>query len=238
MADPHSHAPIPDDPLRFQEAIDDFLKRVPMTKDAYDELSEVEKDFAFTVANVAQADLVAQVYDGIQSAIEDGETFETFQARIGDALDESWGGADPSRLEMIFETNVMDAYNGGRYAQQTAPATIAARPYGRYEGIDDGHGCEICEPCYNVILPLSHRFFKTHYPILHPRCRDIVTTLSKDEAEAEGITGEPPDGPPPVEGFGAPPASAGSDWEPDTSDYPAEIGDELDDKLGEDAASG
>ena len=75
--DPHDHGTIPADPLRFQEAIDDFLKRVPMTSDEYDQLEAAEQEFAFTVANVAQADLVADVYEALQSAIAEGTTFES-----------------------------------------------------------------------------------------------------------------------------------------------------------------
>lgn len=231
--DAHDHGTIPDDPLQFQEAIDRFRARVPMTDEQFAALEDAEREFAFTVANVAQADLVAQVYEAALSAIKNGDTFEDFQASVGPSLADAWGGDDPSRLDMIFRTNVMESYNDGRHDVQTAPANLAARPYARYDGIDDGRGCEICEPCYNVIVLFSHPWLRTHYPIMHPKCRDIVTALSKAEAEAAGITESPPEGPPAADGFGTPPAGTGADWEPDTADYPAGIGDELEDKLAE-----
>lgn len=231
--DAHDHGNIPDDPLQFQEAIDRFRARVPMTDEQFEQLQDAEREFAFTVANVAQADLVAQVYEAIASAIEDGTTLDDFKAEVGGALADAWGGDDPAHLENIFRTNVMESYNDGRYDVLTAPATLAARPYWRYEGIDDGRACEICEPCIGVILPADHPWWRTHYPILHYLCRDIVSPLSEDEAKDEGITGSPPDGPPALEGFGTPPSGAGDDWEPDTADYPAAIGDELADKLAE-----
>lgn len=228
--DAHDHAQITDDPVRFKEALEEFLSLVPMSEDAYDELEAAEQDFAFTVANVEQADLVAEVYEGIAGAIENGTTFEDFQAAIGAELAEG----SEARLERMFRTSVMDAYNGGRHALMTAPATRRARPYWRYDGIDsDGRTCEICAPCIGTILPADHEWWRNHYPILHPNCRDIATALSEDEADVEGISGSPPSGPEPPAGFGHPPASAGSDWEPDTDDYPEPIGDELDDKLDE-----
>lgn len=231
--DPHAHDDVESDPLRFQEAIDAFLKRVPMTDDEYADLDEAEQEFAFTVANVAQADIVAQVYEAIADAISDGTTLEDFQGAVGDSLTAAWGGDDPGRVENIFRTNMMDAYNSGRYAQQTAPATADARPYGRWDVIEDSRTSEdICMPIglANVIVRLDSAWAQRHYPPLHYCCRTIVTGLSKEEAEDAGITGSPPDVEP-LPGFGSAPAGVGSDWEPDPSDYPDAIGSELDDKL-------
>lgn len=233
--DAHDHGDVEADPLRFQEAIDAFLKRVPMTQDEYDQLEEAEQEFAFTVANVAQADLVADVYESLQAAIAKGKTFDEFRADVGEDLANEWGGDDPSRLETIYRTNVMDAYNGGRYAQQTAPATIAARPYGRWDVIEDARTSEdICLPIgtANVVVKLNSPWAQRHYPPLHYCCRTIVTGISQEEAEDTGITESPPD----VEalpGFGDAPAGAGSDWEPDPDDYPSAIGDILEERLDE-----
>lgn len=230
--DVHDHD-VDDNPLRFQEAIDAFLKRVPMTQDEYDQLEAAEQEFAFTVANVGQADLVAGVYEKLQSAIADGTTFEDFKADVGEGLANEWGGDDPTRMDTIFRTNVMDAYGEGRYEVMTAPAVASARPYWRYDGIDgDGRTCEICEPRLNVILPADHPWWKRNYPILHCKCRDIADPLTEEEAMAEGITSSPPDDPPPAPGFGTPPAGAGgSNWEPETNEYPGGIGDILQDRL-------
>lgn len=235
--DAHDHGDIPDDPVQFQEAIDRFRQLVPMTDAEYEQLEEAEQQFAFTVANVEQADLVAQVYDAIDSAVSQGKTFEDFQADVGGALADAWGGDDPSRLDMIFRTNVMDSYNAGRYDVMTSPAVAEARPYWRFDGIDgDGRTCDICQPCIGVILPQDHPWWRRHYPILHPRCRDLAVAMSKEEAEQEGITSDPPDVDP-APGFGSPPVGGGrSDWEPDTSDYPEPIRGELDDRLADDGS--
>lgn len=239
--DAHDHGSVPDDPIKFQEAIDRFRELVPMTDEEFDALTEAEQDFAFTVANVAQADLVAEVYDSIERAITDGTTLDDFKADVGDQLADAWGGEEPGRLETIFRTNVMDAYSSGRYDVMTAPAVAEARPYWRYDAVGDGgRTCDICEPCDGVVLPQDHPWWSRHYPILHPNCRCIATPLSEDEAKDEGITGSPPDVDP-APGFGTPPAGGGgSDWQPDTSDYPAGIGDELESRLDDepDAAAG
>lgn len=217
------------DPVRFQEAIDAIQRRVPMTKEAWDALTEEERDFAFTVADVAQLDMVVDVYDAIERAVRDGTTLEDFQAEVGDLLEEAWGEESPYRIESIFRTNVMGAYNGGRHA--AAKDVEDDRPYWRFDGPDDSRTSEeICEPCLDVILPADHEWWQTHYPILHPNCRHRVTTLTKEQAEEQGITESPPDVEVPV-GFGRPPpVDGGAHWKPDPDDYPDELADALDDR--------
>jgi SPP1 gp7 family putative phage head morphogenesis protein len=174
------------------------------------------------VADVAQVDLVADVYEAVSRAIEDGTTLEDFQDQIGDALEESWGGEEPGRLENIFRTNVMGAYNAGRYEAATAPAVLAERPYWRMDGIGDDRQTEICQACDGVVLPADHPWWQTHYPPLHFQCRDHVTTLTEEQARDAGITSSPP-AVQPEPGFGAAPSGEGSDWEPDTSDLPGPL---------------
>lgn len=225
--DPHGHAEVTDDPLKFQEAIDAFRRRVPMTDDDFDQLSDDEREFAFTVAGVAQVELVADVYEAIERAIEDGTTLDDFQGQIGGQLEEGWGGEDPGRLENVFRTNVMGAYNAGRYDAATAPAVARERPYWRFDGIEDSRTTEdICEPVISahVVLPADHDWWQTHYPPLHYNCRSVVTTLTEEQAQDEGITSSPPDVHA-LPGFGAAPSGGGTDWEPDTSDLPTPIRD-------------
>lgn len=235
MADTDSLPGISPDPVRFEEAIAALRRRVPMTKDAWSELEQEELEFAFTVADVAQLDLVVDVYEAIERAVRDGTTLEDFKADVGDDLEDAWGEESPARLEAVFRTNVMGAYNGGRYA--AAQQVKDERPYWRFDGPDDSRTSkDICRPCVGVILPADHPWWRTHYPILHIRCRHRVSSLTKEQAEAQGITESPPHVEVPA-GFGqAPSGGGGSDWAPDPGDYPDELGSALDDRLSEDAA--
>lgn len=230
--DAHDHGTIPDDPLQFQEAIDRFRARVPMTDEQFAALEDAEREFAFTVANVAQADLVAQVYEAIAGAIENGTTLDDFKSEVGGSLADAWGGDDPARLDTIFRTNVMTAYNQGRYDVMTAPAVKEARPYWRFDAISDARTDDECLDINGTVLHQDDGFWSDHYPPLHFNCRCVLAPLSADEAGDEGID-EPPDDDHADEGFGARPTGEGSDWEPDVASYPSGIGDELADKLAE-----
>lgn len=232
MADPHDLGPITNDPIRFQEAIDALRDKVPMTQELFDQLTEEERQFAFTVANVTQADLVTDVLEAMETAVRDGTTFEEFQASdVADRLTEAWGG-EGGRLEGLFRTTTMSAYNQGRFAQMTAPETLKARSYWRFDAIRDAVTCPICGPCNGVILPADHPWWRTRYPCLHPGCRCLVVPMTQKEAEDSGITTSPPDVTP-VAGFGKAPSVRGSDYEPDPADYPDAISGTLEDRLAD-----
>ena len=224
------------DPVRFEEAIKSIRRRVPMTDDTFSALEKEELDYAFTVAGVAELDVVVDVYEAIQRAVADGTTLEDFKAEIGERIEAAWGEEAPARLESVFRTNVMSSYNGGRH--EVAQAVKDERPYWRFDGPNDSRTSkDICAPIVRaaVILPADHPWWKTHYPLLHVNCRHRVTTLTREQAEAEGITENPPDVEVP-EGFGRPPPiSGGSHWEPDPKDYPRDFRAALEDRLDDDA---
>lgn len=220
---------LPTDPAKYDAALAAWRKRDPMPKSEWEKLEEEEREYAFTVAGVAQADVVADVWESIDRAIENGRPLADFKAEVTESLERAWGGEKPGRIETIFRTNINGAYNGGRHAIFTAPAVKAARPYWRFDLIDDADLCEICQECKGVILPADDPWWDEHLPPLHFRCRCTFVALSPEEAEDEGIDSDGPD----VEageGFGAPPSQQGDDWA-DPGDYPAPIGDVLSDVL-------
>ena len=221
---------IPADPAQFDEAVEKFRARVPMTRAAWEKLTEGQREHAFFVSEVATADLVTEVYDAIERAIAAGTTLEEFQATAGQALIKHWGGDKPGRLETIFRTNVQTAYNGGRHAILSAPTVRRARPYLRFDAILDDRVTDVCEDLDGKVIEADDAFWKTHTPPLHFNCRSVVTPLTEEEAAEEGITDQPPDTDPHA-GFGTPPAIDGPDWTPDLTAYPDEIRVELEARL-------
>lgn len=229
---PDPAAGISPDPIKFDEAIKAIRQRVPMTEDVWSQLEQDELEFAFTVADVAQLDMVVDVYEAIQRAVEDGTTLDDFKESVGEALETAWGEEDGARMETIFRTNVQGAYNSGRH--EAAQAVKEDRPYWRYQAILDNRTADMCRDCDGVVMDADSEWFQTHYPPLHPNCRCIAATLTQAQAEREGVTEHGPTVEP-VDGFGqAPSGGGGGDWEPDPEDYPGPLGDELEDKLSDD----
>lgn len=226
---PSKHPPdvgVSSDPAKFREAMAAFGKRVPMPKAEFEALDQQAREYAFTVAGAAQADLVAEVYEAVGRAIENGTTLDDFKAEVGGKLSEAWGGERPARLETIFRTNVQTAYSEGRHAVFSAPAVKEARPYLRFDTIDDDRRDEDCADCDGVVLPQDDPWWAAHTPPLHFNCRCSFVALSPEEAGEEGIDKRGP-GVEADEGFGGRPSEEGSDWVPDLRDYPAAVGDVL-----------
>ena len=221
---------VPDDPAEFREAVRAWRQRVPMTQDEYDQLAQNARQRAFTVASVAQADLVTDVWRALDSAVAEGSSFDDFKEAVGAQLEAAWGGPDAGRLSTIFRTNVQTAYNAGRYAQARHPAVGLRRPFWRFVAVEDARTSDICAPLGGTVLPASDPWWGTHQPPLHFNCRSTFVPLTEEEAQAEGLTEEAPavDA---DEGFGAAPVDGDSEWAPDPDAYPAAIGAELRDRL-------
>lgn len=222
---------ISDDPADFEEAIRAFRRRVPMPDHVWDALSDNEKAFGFKVAGAAQADLATQAWEAMDKAISQGTTLDEFKRDVGAQLEAAWGKQDPWRLETIFRTQAMAAYGAGRHEILSHPEVRKARPYLRFDAVNDSRTSDVCEALDGVIRPADDPFWLTRTPPLHFCCRSVLVPLSEEEAADEGVTGNAPD----IEadeGFGRPPpAGGGADWEPDPKDYPAPIGEVLEDRL-------
>jgi hypothetical protein len=114
---------------RFDAAIAAINKRDPVTKDEWERLSTLERESAFTVARVTDAEVLQQVLDSLQSAVEHGTDFQQFKDDCYGALVESWGGERPGHLEVVFRTNLMCVLPG-----QSVSGRVVAASRALYEG--------------------------------------------------------------------------------------------------------
>jgi SPP1 gp7 family putative phage head morphogenesis protein len=218
---------------QFIEAAKWFLGRVPMTKDRWSELTERAQRKAFTVAGVAQADVLNSVFRAVDSAVAKGTTLADFKREVGPKLESQWQGTvanPPWRLETIFRTNVQMAYSSGRIRQMKDPAVSKVRPFWLYDSVLDTRTSEICRPLAGTVLAADDPFWKTHVPPSHFGCRSGIRALRKSQAEARGITSPPPNAPA-AKGFGNDPDE--SEWAPDLNRYPPELREQVRKRLDE-----
>lgn len=209
------------DPVDFDEAIAWHRDRVHLTKAQWDKLVAYAKKKAFTVAGVAQLDMVSEVWRAIDRALDQGTTLTDFKKAIGEHLQNAWQGtvaAPGSRVETIFRTNVQLAYSAGRYEQ--AVEVKDERPYWMFDALLDSRASEICEECDGTVRPADDPWWRTHQPPLHHNCRSSLTTLTPERAGERGVSKRGP-AVPARDGFGQPPSQ--DDWEPDASAYPREL---------------
>ena len=127
-------------PMPFKEAVDYFKGKTTLTDKEFEKLVSEVGEFAhsqaFTVAHIARADVLQDIYDEVLKAIEKGLTLWDFREKIDEIMTRrGWKGLSPHRLDNILRTNVQSAYNVGRNKQMKAVAD--RRPFWQYDAVND-----------------------------------------------------------------------------------------------------
>lgn len=210
--------------MTFQEAVDYFKERVPVTADVFYAISEQYRSLAFTVSGYTKAQILKRFYEEILSALEDGSTMADFRSRMNDFLEsEGYEALTPYRAENIFRTNIQTAYNVGHYEQMTSPGVKQLRPYWQYDAVNDSKTRPSHLAMDGRVFPADSPVWDTWFPPNGFRCRCTVRTLSKRQVEQRGLTVETENttGIQPDPHFATNPAKVR--FKPDLKDYPAPI---------------
>lgn len=199
-------------------ALEWFRQKVPMTAEEFYALEQSVRAKAFTVSNLADLDLVSDVWSGIERAIAEGKSQEDFISEMEELLEGRWGG-DGAQLETIFRTNVQSALSIGRYEQNNQPAVRATHPYQRFDAVEDDATTDICRMLDGQVYRADDAFLLSHNPPLHFNCRTELTAITQDEAGDSGTPDALPDDVHPDEGFG----HVSHHFTPDLSTRPVEL---------------
>ena len=215
---------------RFDEAIEWFLARVVLARGEFDEISAKAKRQAFTVSNLTSLRMVDSIFKEIAAALMGAEGLNEFRKRVLPKLRKEWGsgrGRDAAgrrinvgaRVEMIYRTNVLSAYNEGRFQQMSQPVVKRLRPYWMYDAVMDTRTSTICRARDGKIFPADSPWWETNYPPLHYNCRSGVRALTARQANRRGVSsvadivvkerGKVMPGGEPLDGFGNRPSIGG-----------------------------
>lgn len=207
--------------MPFTEALAFFKDKAVLPGPEFEALAAELGDYAyrqaFTIAHVASADLLQDLYDVVLQVIEEGQTFWDFREGIDEIMARrGWAGLAPYRLDNIFRTNIQTAYSVGRYKQMTAIAD--RRPYWEYDAVNDTRTRPSHLAHDGKVYHHTHPFWDTWMCPNGYRCRCRVNSISEKEMKEEGLKEETrgtslkPD-----EGFRTNPAK--EPWRPDLSKY-------------------
>lgn len=173
-------------PLAFDEAIDAFRGRLPLTPDQFVHLGAEAKAKAFCMAGVYREDMLAQVYGAIDKAVAQGTTFADFQREArriwgeqGLAVPQTW------RLKTIFNTNVQTAYQAGHYRQLSR--TVALRPFWQYMAVMDGRTRPSHAALNGRVWRADDPVWNSIFPPNGFNCRCTVSSLDQEEMADEGL---------------------------------------------------
>lgn len=185
------------------EAIAFFRGKGYATSFAWQDVWQREHDAAFTVAKMADVDLLRDVRMAVDKAIAEGATFEQFRDSIEGRLVEAgwWGRGEmvdpltgetelvqlgsPRRLRTIFQTNIQTSFAAGHWAQ--IQQTKRDAPYLMYDAVMDSSTREEHADWDGTVLPADDPWWDTHMPPNGFGCRCGVIQLSAEQVQAMGL---------------------------------------------------
>jgi len=186
---------------KFDEAIAWFLARIVLDRGEFDRLKDNAKRQAFTVSNLSSLRMVDQVFREIARSLDKAEGRKAFKKRMIPMLQNDWGrglAMDAAgrrinvgaRLDTIYRTNVLGAYNEGRYEQMNRPVVKKMRPYWMYDAIMDSRTTAICSGRDKKVFAADDPWWDTNYPPLHYNCRSGVRAITARRANKEGVSSQ------------------------------------------------
>ena len=169
----------------FEEALNFFKGKVPMTEAQFYKLGEEARIRAFTVANMASLDALKDIQNSLIKAIETGQGLGDWKKSMADVL-KQWD-ISGWRAETIYRTNLQTSYQVGRYEQMTDPDVLEMRPYWMYVAVMDERTRPEHAALNGKVFPADDPFWDHWYPPNGYNCRCTVYTLSESELEREGL---------------------------------------------------
>jgi SPP1 gp7 family putative phage head morphogenesis protein len=189
--------------LEPTDAIEFFTAKGLKQSFSYADMLRDEHVNAFTVAKMMDVDLLKDVKNSLDVALSQGVPFKEWADNLMPTLEaKGWWGVktmlDPlsglpmeaqlgsaHRLETIFRTNLLSAYSVGKWQQIEAQAVDA--PYLMYDAVDDYRTREQHAKWDGTVLPVTDKFWKTHFPPNGYNCRCSTIQLSDDDLKEFGL---------------------------------------------------
>ena len=120
------------------------------------------------VAGAAKADLLSDLRGAVQSALDEGQTIEQFRKEFDSIVKKrGWkhSGSSAWRARVIYETNLQQSYNAGRYRQQMEAAKAGTRPYLQYQHSPASETPRQHHLAWDgLVLLASDKWWDTNYP--------------------------------------------------------------------------
>lgn len=188
--------------FQFDQAIEFYRNKIKLPTSGWTDIWQEQHSHAFVVAGATHDALVDDFYNAIQKAKWEGGGYDEFRTRFDEIVAKhGWAhnGAPGWRSKVIYDTNIKQAYNAGRYKQRIALKEF--RPYAQYRHRSIEHPRLEHKAWDGLILPADDPWFDTHEPQNGWGCNCSIDSLTSTEAkklwEKSGKTG--PDTAPPIE---------------------------------------
>ena len=185
---------------------------------------DIIKRHSFTVAKVMSADILQDIFDEVQKAIEDGTTFNDFKKELTEKLEQkgySHNNGSAWRLDTIYRTNLQSAYMAGRFYQMKAIETDY--PYWQYIAVLDVRTRPNHASIHGKVVKSDDAFWDRAFPPSGYNCRCRTRALDEAYVERRGlkvVSGDSLKSFTPDDGFDGSPAA---EYKPDLRKYAPQI---------------
>ncbi len=183
----------------FEQQIAFFRRKRNIVTESWLDVWESEHDQGFMVAGANRDELVADFATAIRKAIDDGVTLEQFRRdfdRIVATHGWDYNGGRNWRSRVIYETNLRQSYNAGRWHQ--LQALKKTRPWWRYRHSD---AVETPRPLHQawdgMVLHCEDPWWQWFFPANGWGCQCYVEALNDRDLARLGKDG--PDTAPAIE---------------------------------------
>jgi SPP1 gp7 family putative phage head morphogenesis protein len=190
-----------------KDAFDAFERRGLLQPSfRWQDVFQQEHAAAFSVAGVAQRDVLQLFRDELDLSLREGRSAADFAKRIRPALaakgwwgdveitDEATGETrvtrfDQRRLQLIYDVNLRQSHAAGRWAR--IERNKRRQPFVMYRTMRDERVRASHRAWDSLVLPVDDPFWRQHYPPNGWRCRCIAFALSERDIAERIANGEP-----------------------------------------------
>lgn len=174
----------------FEEAIAYFAgKGIALSPTGWKEVWAAANAGAFTVAKVAEEDILREIKAVLEDAQQNGLTAKQFMKNLTGRLEQKgWlaaAGLTAARLDNIYRTNLASAFNVGRWKQ--IQEVRETRPYLQYLGVLDSRTRPEHGDQFGKVYHMDDPYWDQWYPPNGFRCRCYVRTLAGDDLREKGL---------------------------------------------------
>lgn len=171
--------------LPFTEAIDFFQGKLNIPTERWSDLWQEAHNTGFMVAGAMKDDLLNDFRKAVDSAIAEGKSISWFKKEFQNIKERhGWehnGNAD-WRSRVIYNTNMRQAYNAGRFEQ------LQHFDYWEYRHGDSLSPRPLHLSWHGTLLPKDHSFWQTHFPSNGWGCKCSVRGRSSKLLKHQGKT--------------------------------------------------
>jgi phage gp29-like protein len=175
--------------MSYKSALKYFTEKAPIPKSTFARMSAAMKARSFTVAGLASEQALGVAQSELTNSIVEGTDLKDFGKRLSQRFEEAGlSKLNPSHVETIFRTNVLDTYNIGRKAEMSQPATLKARPYWLIRTVQDARQRPAHKVVSNWAIRADDPFWsKIGGPPWGYNCRCRTLAIKESRAQSLGI---------------------------------------------------